>query len=136
MGTSGDDVIVSDPAQYERQTSMQQRTKTLNNDRAVARDADTPRESIASRIIPMKLKKYSEEQRHYDMFPRQMDDIPRPFWFRRAATGPVEYMEPQAWYTVTPIQRTPPPDPALGPQEIALSGGDYYGYTTEDSGWY
>lgn len=134
-GQSGDAVIVSDPSQYEVQTSMTQRHKTLNNDRAVKRDADEPREPIDSRIAPMKLKLYSGEQRHIDMFPVQMDDIPRPFWYRRAAVGRDLEMLPNEMVVIQPLQRTPPPDPSLGPQEIDVPS-DGYGYTSEDQGWY
>jgi hypothetical protein len=134
-GQSGDAVIVSDPSQYEVQTSMTQRHKEMVNDRAVWRDADEPRTPIASRIAPMKLKVYSGQQRHYDMFPYQIEDIPRPFWYRRAGTGRDLEMLPNEMVVVTTLQRTPPPDPTLGLQEIDIQQ-DGYGYTSEDQGWY
>ena len=139
MGYSGDDVIVSDPSQYEIQTSMIQRHATQNNQRALLRGTDCAREPIASRIAPMKLKVYSGQQRHYDMDPRQLDDMPRAFWYRRAGTGRVEEMDPNEMYVVTPLQRTPPPDPSLGPPESSLSDPNYdpdFGYTDEDQGWF
>lgn len=139
IGKSADDVVVSDPAQYERQTSMQQRFKTQNNERAVLRMTDEARTPIGSRIVPMKVKVYSEGQRHYDMFPYQIDDMPRPFWYRRAATGRPWELRPNEMYVVEPLQRTPPPDPSLGPPESSLSDPNYdvgYGYTSEDQGWF
>lgn len=139
IGESGDNVIVSDPAQYERQTSMQQRNAVQDNERAQMRMTDDPREPISSRFAPMKLKLYSGQQRHYDMFPYQIDDMPRPFWFRRAGTGRREELLPNEMYVIEPIQRTPPPDPSLGPPEESLNDPNYedhFGYTNEDQGWY
>ena len=130
-----DNVLTSDPAQYERQTSMQQRHQTLNNERAMQRGADDPRTSIPSRIAPMKLKVYSGEERHYDMFPYQMDDIPRPFSYRTAGTGPQEYMVSNEQRQRNAMQRTPPPDASMGTPDTELSG-DEYGYVNEDMGYY
>ena len=139
IGQSADDVVTSDPSQYERQTSMQQRFLSLNNDRAVARGQDEPREPIPSRVAPMKIKAYSEGQRHYDMDPYQIDDMPRPFYFRRAGTAREWELLPNEMYVTTPMQRTPPPDPALGEPELAVVDPNFsenYGYTSEDQGWY
>lgn len=136
MGEAPDDyVLTSDPSQYEIQTSMTQRHKQMVNDRAVARGTDEERTSIASRIAPMKLKVYSGEERHYDMFPYQIDDIPRPFYFRTAGTGPQEYMETNDQWIRTPLQRTPPPDPSMGVPETRLSEAEF-GYSSEDQGYY
>lgn len=129
------DSVTSARSQYEVQTSMSQRYRQQNNRRAVLRATDDERAEIDSRVAPMKLKVYSGQERHYDMFPRQMDDIPRPFWYRRAATGVAADMEPNAMVVITPIQRTVPPDPSLGTEDTALTEGDY-GYTNEDGGWY
>lgn len=139
MGESADDVVVSDPSQYEVQTSMTQRHKKQNNDRALQRGTDVPRTPIDSRIAPMKLKIYSGQQRHYDMFPYQIDDKPRPFWYRRAATGRQWELRPNEMYVTEVMQRTPPPDPSLGPPEQEFSDPNFdanYGYTGEDQGWY
>jgi len=130
------DAHPSDPSQYEIQTSMIQRYREQNNHRSQLRGTDEPREPIPSRYAPMKIKVYSEGQRHYDMTPKRQDVLPRAFWYRRAGTGRVEEMDPNEMYVVTPLQRTPPPDPTLGPQEITLSDEDGYGYTSEDQGWY
>lgn len=131
-----DNVMPSSTAQYERNTSMQQRHQMLNNDRAMERGADEPRTSIASRIAPMKLKVYSGEERHYDMFPYQIDDIPRPFTYRTAGTGPAEYLETNEQWLRTPLQRTPPPDPSMGIPDTELSDISQYGYSGEDTGYY
>jgi len=130
------DSMPSDPSQYEVQTSMRQRYNKQNNDRALLRNGDEPRSPIDSRLAPPKLKMYSGEERHYDMFPKEMDDIPRPFWYRRAGTGRVVEMVPNEMFVQTTLQRTPPPDPSIGPAEISIPGGEDYGYTSEDSGWY
>lgn len=134
IGASGDEVKPSDPAQYERQTSMQQRFKTLNNQRAVLRGADDVRSDVSSRIVPMKAKVYSEGQRNYDMFPFQIDDIVRPFRYRTAGVGPQTYLEPNEQFQRTAIQRTPPPDPSLGTPDTELTST--FGYEAEDQGYY
>lgn len=135
-GSSGDDVIVSDPSQYEVQTSMTQRTKAQDNSRSQLRGTDDDRAAIPSRIVPMRLKIYSEGERHYDMTPRDMDDIPRPFWYRTAGTGRNLEMLPNEMVVISPLQRTPPPDPSLGPTEISIDPEGGFGYTAEDQGWY
>lgn len=129
-------VMPSSYAQYERNTSMQQRHKEMDNDRAVARCADDPRTPIPSRIAPMKLKIYSEGERNYDMFPYQMDDMPRPFSYRTFGTGPETYMETNEQWTRTPLQRQPPPDPSQGIPEMELADTAQYGYSNEDQGYY
>lgn len=130
------DAEVSDPSQYIVQTSMVQRYKNQNNQRSQLRGTDDDRTAIESRVAPMKLKIYSEGQRHYDMFPYQLDDMPRPFWYRRAGTGRVPDMAPNAMVVISPIQRTVPPDPSLGPEDTSFEQGDGFGYTAEDQGWY
>lgn len=124
--------VPSDPSQYEIQTSMRQRYEVRNNNAAVARGTDEPRSRIASRVTGQKIKHFSGEERHYDMFPVQQDIILRPFWYRRAATGDPQWMGPNETYDIEPIQRSPAPDPYLGPQESSLTAGPDYGYTPED----
>lgn len=140
-----DNVMPSSVAQYERNTSMQQRKLKLNNDRALARGADEPRTSIESRLVGMKLKQYSGQEpfepgvdgtfRAYDMFPYQQDDMPRAFSYRTAGTGPQRYLETNEQWNRTPLQRQPPPDPSMGVPETQLSDAEY-GYSTEDQGYY
>jgi hypothetical protein len=122
----------SDPSQYEVQTSMRQRFGTRDNSRAQARSTDAARSKIASRVEPMVEKVYSTGERLYDMFPFQIDQIERPFRYRTAGVGPAEWLEPNAYSAVTPIQRVPPPDPAMGVPEVS----EEYGYTQEDSMYY
>lgn len=141
-----DNVMPSDPAQYERTTSMQQRHLTLNNDRACARGTDDYRSEIPSRIAPMKIKYYSGQEpfepgnpdtyRAYDMFPYQIDDIPRPFTYRTAGTGPQAYLGTNEQWLRTPLQRTPPPDPSMGVPDSEISDIGQYGYVSEDQGFY
>jgi hypothetical protein len=134
---------VGDPADSEPsadsqvfiQTSDVQRYETRVNTAAVQRAMDDPRSSIPSRVVGQKLKVYSGQERHYDMFPFQQDDIIRPFWYRTAGTGPQDYLESNEMYVATPLQRTPPPDAGTGTPEIDLSLGTY-GYTDEDGGYY
>lgn len=122
----------SDPSQYEVQTSMRQRYGTRDNKRACARETDAERSTIESRVAGMVEKVYSEGERLYDMFPYQIDQIERPFRNRTAGVGPASWMVPNEYSVITPVQRTPPPDPAMGVPEVS---GDY-GYTPEDTMYY
>lgn len=125
------DVAISepaDPSQVFMQTSETQRFRTRTNTASVERATDEPRASIDSRVQPMIAKVYSTGERLEDMFPYQQDEIPRPFYFRTAGTGDPTYMQPNEMWDVGPIQRTPPPDPSLGPDETDVA----YGYTPED----
>jgi hypothetical protein len=121
----------SDPSQYEMQTSMVQRDRTRVNDHAVARGTDGSRAGIASRIVGQKLKIYSGQLRHYDMFPRQQTpNIPRPFSYRTAGTGIRRWMLRNEMADQYPIERVPPEDPYIGQQETSFT--EDYGYTPED----
>lgn len=131
-----DNVMPSAVAQYERNTSMQQRHKTTDNSRSVGRSTDDPRSSIPSRIAPMKLKVFSGEERHYDMFPYQMDDMPRAFTYRTAGTGPASYLLSNDQHNRQALQRTPPADPSQGIPDTELSDETAYGYSGEDQGYY
>jgi hypothetical protein len=122
----------SDPSQYEVQTSMRQRFGTRDNNRAQARGTDDARSKIASRVEPMIEKVWSTGERLYDMFPYQSDQIQRPFRYRTAGVGPAEWMIANEYSAVTPVQRTPPPDPTAGTPEVSSE----YGYTAEDSMYY
>jgi hypothetical protein len=120
----------SDPSQYEIQTSMAQRFLTQDNRRALMRETDDPREPIESRVQPMIVKQYSEGERHYDMFPKRQDDMPRPFYYRTAGTGPQDYMKENEMWSIDPVRRVPPEDPSLGVSEVDTQ--ETYGYTGED----
>src|SRR5215469_1970476 len=115
------------------QTSMRQRYGTRNNRRAVMRDTDEARSEVQSRVMAMVEKVYSEGERTYDMFPYQQDEIRRPFRTRTAGVGPAEWMQTNEYNVMSPIQRTPPPDPGVGPDEVSSPD---YGYTSEDGGYY
>ncbi len=135
------DAEISDPSQYVVQTSMTQRKYGLRQLRFRAGPPGTteePRHEIAPRFAGPKIKNYSGGLRHYDMFPRQIDDIPRPFYFRTAGTGPGPYLLSNAQRLRSPLQRTPPPDPSMGVVDTSLSDGtedDSYGYTSDDWGY-
>jgi hypothetical protein len=120
----------SDPSQYEMQTSMTQRYKVRNNQQAVERATDDPRAEIQSRVAGQKIKNWSQGERNYDMLPKEQDEIPRPFYYRTAGTGPAENMLPNEMYGIDPIQRTVPPDPSLGNPDDNYTA---YGYTPEDA---
>lgn len=135
------DAEISDASQYIVQTSMTQRKYGMSQPRSLMRTGphvDVPRTDIAPRHAGPKIKNYSGGLRHYDMFPRQIDDIPRAFYFRSAATGPNPYLYNNAVYPNTPMQRTPPPDPSQGILDTAYTNPDdsgSYGYTSEDWGY-
>jgi hypothetical protein len=123
--------VPSDPSQYEIQTSMAQRYQVRNNEHAVGRGTDEERTPIQSRVTGQKIKYYSGGERHYDMFPFQQDQMIRPFRYRTAGTGRPADMLPNEQWQITPIQRTPPPDPYLGPEET--DDVFDFGYTAEDN---
>jgi len=126
---------VSDSAQYERQTSMQQVNppEGRNNSAAQNRKTDDPRFSILTRLTGMKIKPWSQGERNEDMFPYQQDLMLRPFWYRTAGTADPSQMSPNSMVVINPVQRDIPPDPYLGPGETDLSaGGADYGFTPDD----
>jgi hypothetical protein len=135
------DAEPADNKQVFVQTSMVQRKYGMSQPRTLMRggpDQDVPRSDIAPRTAGPKVKRYSGELRHYDMFPRQIDDIPRPFYYRTAGTGPNPYLYNNAVYPNTPMQRTPPPDPSQGLVDTELTNPDdsgSYGYTSEEWGY-
>lgn len=125
------DAEVSDPSQYERQTSMQQVNPAAgrNNSAAVARATDEPRFNILTRLTGMKIKPWSQGERNADMFPFQQDLVLRPFWYRTAGTDDPSKLQPNSMTVVSPVQREVPADPYLGPDETDIENG---GYTPED----
>lgn len=116
------------------QTSMRQRYGVSNNRRAMMRGTDEDRTGIPSRVMAMVEKVYSTGERNYDMFPYQQDEIRRPFRSRTAGVGPAEWLETNEYSALTPVVRTPPPDPAQGVNEVQFP--DAYGYTQEDTMYY
>jgi len=132
----------ADPSQVFVQTSEVQRNNGMTQVRGVREGpegkTDQPRSTIAPRKAGPKIKVYSGQMRHYDMFPRQIDDIPRPFYYRTAGTGPNPYLYSNTTYLNTPMQRTPPPDPSQGMVDTSFTDPDdpgSYGYTSEEWGY-
>jgi hypothetical protein len=126
-------VADSNPSADEQifvQTSMRQRYGKRDNRRAQMRGTDDERSQISSRVMAMVEKVYSEGERLYDMFPYQQDEIRRPFRNRTAGVGPAEWMLANEYGVITPVIRTPPPDPAMGVNEVQYP--DEFGYTQED----
>lgn len=126
------DAEPSDTSQYEVQTSMRQRYGKRDNTRSQLRGTDDERSTIESRVAAMVEKVYSTGERLYDMFPYQIDQIDRPFRYRTAGVGPAEWMQANEYSAITPVQRTPPADPAMGVPEVSSD----YGYTGEDTMYY
>jgi hypothetical protein len=119
----------SDPEQYERQTSMQQRFATRNNQLSLERATDEPRHPIGSRVMRQRIPVYSGERRHTDMFPyQQTPEREREFYYRTAGTGVQEWMQANQKLEVSAVERTPPPDPYIGQQDTQMQ----FGYTQED----
>jgi hypothetical protein len=115
-------------------TSMRQRYNERDNRRSQLRGTDDERSTIPSRVMAMIEKVYSTGERNYDMFPYQQDEIRRPFRNRTAGVGPAEWMQTNEYGLITPVIRTPPPDPAQGVPEVQYP--DNYGYTAEDASYY
>ena len=129
----------SDPAQYERQTSMQQRdqirvgsqnpnTGTANEHTA---EIGSWRPTWGKRIKP-----WSGGQRHYDMFPFQADTLLRGFTYRNAGTGYPDWMGANEAYNyqVDPLQRQPVPDP-YGGNPVPAPGNVYEEESSDVSTW-
>lgn len=122
----------SDPAQYERQTSMQQRFAVRVNDLGVLRGTVVPTSPIKSRVVPQRSPVYSQGERNYDMYPRQHTaDREREFYYRTAGTGPQPWMENNETYDIEAIEREVPANPYIGPPSDAPQPD--YGYTDEES---
>jgi hypothetical protein len=127
------DATVSDPSQYEMQTSMVQRDKVREGSQAQAGRASEYTAPIGSwrPTWGNRIKPWSGGRRHWDMTPRRQDQIIRPFWYRQAGTGYRQWMAAnEAFnYQVEPLQRSPVPDPYAG-QETPGSV-----YTDESHNW-
>lgn len=120
----------SDDSQLIVQTSQTQRYQRRTNTAAVNRGTDAERSGIDSLVTGQKLKVYSGGERHYDMLPREQDAIPRAFWYRTAGTGNPADMVPNTLWSMSPVQRIPPPEPSQGQPETSIRSE--YGYTSED----
>lgn len=120
--------VVSDPSQYERQTSMQQRDAVRVNSAATIRGTDVAREDIGSRIVGMKVKNYSEGERLEDMTPWTQDLWHRVFKVRSAGTADPNLMTPNEMYVSQSMRREVPSDVDQGISETT----DIYGYVPGD----
>jgi hypothetical protein len=124
----------SDDNQLIIQTSMTQRYRTRTNAGALARNTDEPRSDIPSKVTGQRIKVYSGGERHYDMLPKEQDAMVRPFWYRTAGTGRADDMVPNTMYSISALQRIPPPDPSMGMPETEFV--NEFGYTDEDTQYY
>lgn len=105
--------------------------KTSNNERAVGRGTDSPRSPITSRTAGQVEKVYGRSfgmgggSGTPDMFPReQLSGYRRPFFYRTAATPPLEQHSYNEMEGRVPINRTMPADPYLGDPEADGVGED------------
>jgi len=128
-----EDAVTSDVSQYEMQTSMTQRDKVRAGSQAAAGRANEFDAPIASRITGQKLRFFSGGERHYDMLPKAQDLIIRPFWYRNAGTGYVDWMDPNEMYVSEPYNRMAPSDPNVGPD---TPPNETYNYTDEEMNYY
>ena len=127
------DATVSDPSQYEMQTSMTQRDKVRAGSQRGGGSASEYVAPIGSwrPTWGMRIKPWSGGRRHWDMTPRRQDQIIRPFWYRSAGTGYQEWMAANEAYNyqLEPLQRSPVPDPYAG-QNVPVNV-----YTEESHNW-
>lgn len=126
------DAETSNPSQYEIQTSMVQRDAVRAGSQRGAGSDSSFMAPIRSRIVGVKLKYWSGEQRHDDMRPKVQEQIIRPFWLRTAGTGNIANMAPNTMYASEPLQRTPPEDAYQGGESPASVASGSYGFTGED----
>lgn len=128
------DATVSDPAQYEMQTSMTQRDKVRAGSQRGSGSASEYEAPIGSwrPTWGVRIKPWSGGRRHYDMTPRRQDQRIRPFWYRQAGTGYRQWMGANEAYNyqVEPLQRSPVADPYAG-QQVPTSNV----YADESHNW-
>lgn len=127
-----DDAVISDPSQYEMQTSMTQMPKDRTGSQRGGGSDSEYTAPVPGRRPTMRQRAYvaSGQERHEEMMPQQQELILRPFHYRSAGTGNPEWMEPNAWYQREPLQRVPTPDPYPG---VEIPAGDIPGFV--DEGW-
>jgi hypothetical protein len=129
---------VSDPSQYEMQTSMTQRDKVREGSQRGDGSASEYSAPIGSwrPTWGQRIKPWSGFRRHYDMFPFQAEQINRPFLSRQSGTGYAEWMKANEAYNyqVSPLQRQPVPDPYAGFQ-VPDSGNVYQEESGDVSNW-
>jgi hypothetical protein len=140
-----EDSQVSDPSQYEMQTSMTQRDKVRQGSQAQPGRASeflapiaSPRPTWGQR---MKIWSGTPRGRHYDMYPFQAEEIIRPFRDRSAGTGYAEWLAANEAtnYMVSPLERVPVPDPSAGnptPQPGNVYAEESSNVSTWVNAWY
>jgi hypothetical protein len=127
-----DDAEISDPAQYEMQTSMTQMSKDRTGSQRGS-GSDSPYDArVPGRRWTMGQRKYlaSTGERLSEMAPKQQNVIIRRFGYRQAGTGNPELMQPNAATLNRPFARTPAADPYVGD---SVPGYDVAGFV--DEGW-
>jgi hypothetical protein len=137
-GDSENQASVSDPSQYEMQTSMIQRNKVRAGSQRGLGSASEYDAPVTPRVAPWKMKVWSGLLRHYDMQPKEQELIIRPWWTRQAYTGPTGELwnETNELYRSEPMQRVIPPDPHLGEPattEVPPVESNQFGYQYEDA---
>lgn len=137
------DAEISDPSQYEMQTSMTQRDKTRSGSQRGGGSASEYDAPVKTRIPGFRIRRYDEgasDPRHAAMLPKAQDQVIRPWWARGAGTGNPADMQPNAMYQSTPYQRTPASETYQGETLSGTPGidadqdgpGVMYGFTEED----
>lgn len=133
MTSEVNDAVVSDPSQYEMQTSMTQRDKVRAGSQVASGRENEYDSPIASRIPAMKEPKYSDDpHRLYDMTPKAQDMIVRPWYMRTAGTGEASDMLVNAVDLNTPMNRRPPENAYAGDM-VGTADDAGYGYMSEDT---
>lgn len=131
---------VSDPSQYEIQTSMVQRDKTRTGSQTPTGRANEYDAPIGPRVPGQRHPTISAGYRLGEMLPKSQDVIIRPFWNRTAGTGPQKWMRVNSLYESDPLTRVPPDDPYSGREVDGntagyVPGDHIHGYTDEDVVW-
>lgn len=127
--------VVSDPSQYEMQTSMTQRDKVRAGSQAASGRENEYDAPIASRILPMVEKVWSDDpDRRYSMTPKEQNMVVRPWYMRTAGTGRAQDMRVNEVKFNTPLNRRAP-EPAYSGEPVGVSDASMYGYTSDDLSW-
>lgn len=130
---------VSHPVQLVVNTASEQLDKQRNGSQVEGQGRASEYDAGIAQIIPgMRVKTYSGGMRHYDMTPKQQEEMLRPWWGRQAGTADPALMMPNAQTAAEPIERTPPEPPDQGRKIPAPQTGgtgsdmETYGYVGED----
>ncbi len=136
-----EDSTVSDARQYEIQTSMTQRD-LFREGSQISGTASEHFAPVPSRrpTWGQRIKPWSGGRRHHDMLPKGQDQHVRPFLYRNAGTGRVNWMgdNEATNYMISPLDRQPVPPPYSGeqtPRSPAVAYSDFGSNDWVDS-WY